>query len=180
MNVRVKMEKGDFREYRREGFQIMGLAAGWYLAALAFVLVIGAVLWGLGVFTAPVVGKGEQYKQINSAPNRTFQYQRFFDLDGTIRTQVRNAAKARDELTAFNASNTQRPDENFAITESRNQIRANAVGLGQLCQSNVNQYNNDAQEWTRDQFLDSKLPEHFNPGVCDDPSLLPPAAGGGH
>jgi hypothetical protein len=132
------------------------------------------------VATAPIQGKGDQYKQINSADNRTFQYQRFFDLDATIRSQSQSAAQAKKDLADFNKQTPQRGDESFSITETRNQMRTVADGLRQQCLSNIQQYNNDAQEFTRNQFLDKNLPEHFNPAACDDPSLLPAAAGGGH
>lgn len=134
-------DKDEYREVRGYGFQFLGLAAGWWLAITLFFVAVGGIWWGITVATAPVVGKGEQHIQLQSAENRTHQYQHFFDLDATIRSQVRNAAKATQALADFNKTTPPQAGESFSVTETRNQLRANVTGLEQLCQTNVAQYN---------------------------------------
>jgi hypothetical protein len=161
-----------------QGLKAIGTGFIWAVAIIFFLGVISWGIWFFCVATAPVVGRGNQHIQINSAENRTFQYQRFFDLDATIRAQALNLDAAKKDLAAFNAQFPPSASEGFAITESRNNKSANVTGLRQILLSNITQYNNDAQEWTRNQFLDNKLPDHFDTSIADDPSLLPPPAGG--
>lgn len=148
--------------------------------AIALGVCIGLPLvgWGVSVLVSDIYGRGEQQKEINESTNRTFQYQHFFELDGTIRTQAINVGQARKEVAEFNAKYPASATETFNISEMRSQKEANLSGLLQLCQQNVQQYNNDAQQFTRNKFLSNKLPVSFSSAACTDPANLPQSASG--
>lgn len=164
------MTRQDFRN----GCSWLGLL----IVAIIVLVIVGAAIWGFGVLTSGVVGQGEQIKQINSASNRTFQYQHFFDLDATIRAQSVNVQSAKKDLADFDAQYPPSANESYSITQLRGQKQGSLTGLEQLCAANIQSYNNDAQEFTRDQFLSNKLPQSFNVNACDDPKLLPTSASG--
>lgn len=137
---------------------------------------IGVGIWSMTVVSAPTVGQGEAYKQINSGTNRLAQYDHFFALDADIQSQAVNAAAAQAQLDAFNKQYPPSSSAPFSVTEQRSNLLSNATGLVQLCTSNVNQYNNDAASYTKGQFLDAKLPSSENTGACTGASATPPAA----
>jgi hypothetical protein len=133
---------------------------------IVLLLLIPFVIWGIGVIMSPVVGQGEQYKRINSEENRTFQYQHFFDLNATIHSQAENLKTAKMADAAFEKQYPPSPTEAPNITELRGQKQANVAGIQQLCVANVQKYNNDAQEFTRNQFLDRQLPASLSIDIC--------------
>jgi hypothetical protein len=137
------------------------------IGALIGLIIVWWVLWAFSVAVSPVIGQGEQYKQINSSTNRTFQYQHFFDLNATIHTQAQNLKVAKQESKDFDKQYPPSSQEPFSITEIRGQKQANVTGLHQICISNVQKYNNDAQEFTRNIFLDKQLPSNINPSICE-------------
>ena len=148
------------------------------ITIIVLAIVIPLLSWGWSVLTAPVVGKGEQWKQIHDATNITFQYEHFFTLDADIRSQLRNLESARQEAAAFDKQYAPSATESFTISEQRGQKQANVTGLRQILQQNIATYNNDARTYTKARFLDAKLPDYWNPSVVDDATLVPPTVGG--
>ena len=145
----------------------VGRILGLVLAVIVFFALVGGAIWGLGVALAPAAGKGNVHKQINAPNNIIFQYQHFFDLDANIKTQaqvIRNAEAAVKSFEARNPAGT--PDPTGQISSQDTQLRGQVTGAQGLCTTNVNQYNADAREYTREQFLSNKLPAQEDPSTC--------------
>jgi preprotein translocase subunit SecF len=167
------------------GFPTMGddvKGAGrilWYIAlAVIIISVVSAAIWYFNVATSDIQGRGNQKIQINSADNRTFQYEHFLQLDGTIRSQAQTADASRTAVTRFEKQHPNASQDNFATTQLRGQIEQDATGAEQICRNNVAQYNNEAASVLRQKFVDNRLPVSFPSGVCTDVTLLPPSISG--
>ena len=121
------------------------------LITVLFIVIIGilmSALWAFGVFTSPIVGKGEAYKEIQSKEFRLGAYNYFFNqyhsiigLEGSI-------------------------DENLATlellekgTKEYNRILTNVTALKSLRHQAIQEYNaNATKEYTAGQFRDAQLP----------------------
>jgi hypothetical protein len=113
---------------------ILGLIVLWAIAAATF---------GLGVATAGIYGRGQQIRQVNSAENRTFQYNHFFNLNADVKSEVQ---QINTTVAAVNGT-----------TDATEHSRLNAVLLGL---ENTNQYNADAAKVTTGAlFRDNNLPQ---------------------
>jgi hypothetical protein len=148
------------------------------LLVIAVCAVLGWVVWGMTVATSDIKGRGDQQIQNNSAVNRTFQYEHFLQLDGTIRSQAQIADAARAKVAHFEKTHPNAADDSFNVGQERSQIDQDATGAEQICQTNVAQYNNEAQSFLRAKFVDSRLPASFPSTVCTDVSTLPPSISG--
>jgi len=150
----------------------------WY--GLLAVVVIGALswlVWGMTVATSDIKGRGDQQIQINSATNRTFQYEHFLQLDGDIRSQAQAADTARKALATFEARHAA-GSGNYADSQLEGQMMQDATGAEQICRNSVNTYNNESQSVLRQKFVDSRLPVSFPSTVCSDVNQLPPSITG--
>lgn len=131
----------------------------WVLTGFLILVVcwaLAAGIWGLGVATAGIYGKGEAHKTQQSGNNRIFQDQHFFQLYGDIKaqtSQLQNAAK-----------------QAAAETDPAEKSRLNSVVLGieNLCQQNIQRYNADAQAYISSQFRSANLPESVPTGSTDN------------
>ena len=134
----------------------IGVLLGLWLLVAAF--------FGLSVATAGLFGRGQQIIQVNSAENRTFQYNHFFDLYGTVKTQT---SQYRQALTAYKQYQTNhKGDSSYAVTTEEARLGSVALGLQALCTENINQYNADAQKVvTGALFKDNNLPERLPDGA---------------
>ena len=151
----------------------------WYgLLAVVVFGALGWLVWGMTVATSDIKGRGDQTIQINSAANRTFQYEHFLQLDGDIRAQAQTADAARKTLAAFEATHPASANENFALTQTRTQMQQDATGAEQICRSNVAEYNNESNSVLRQKFVDARLPVSFPSAVCTDVAQLPPSITG--
>jgi len=151
----------------------------WYgvLAIVVFGL-LGWLVWGMTVATSDIKGRGDQQIQINSATNRTFQYEHFLQLDGTIRTRAQQADAARAAQARFEKVHPDATQDSFTTGQLRAQMEQDAAGAEQICRSTVNTYNNEAQSVLRQKFVDNRLPVAFPSAVCTDVSQLPPSISG--
>jgi hypothetical protein len=151
----------------------------WYgILAIVVIGVLGWLVWGLTVATSDIKGRGDQQIQINSATNRTFQYEHFLQLDGTIRTQAQQADAARAALARFEKQHPDASQDSISTGQLRAQMEQDATGAEQICRANVNQYNNEAESSLRQKFVDARLPIAFPSAVCTDVSQLPPSISG--
>jgi hypothetical protein len=165
----------NFKSDAREGTRAISLGTIW---TILIVLVIGGLsigIWAFRVATAPVVGKGNQYIHTHSEEWMTQTYEKFYRLDADIRTQVENAAVAKKTLDKFEATHSPADDANITIGQTHANLQTAYDGNVQICNDNVNKYNADAANALRDQYLDSRLPQHFNAAVCTGDGPLPPS-----
>lgn len=122
--------------------------------ALTIVVSIAAIwgmiagIWGLGVATAGIYGRGEAHKVINSSDFRIAAYDHFFNQYASIKSLESQI----DELTATLALLEQGTREyNYTLTS--------LTGVKNLRHQAIQQYNADAmKDWTEGQFRDAQLP----------------------
>lgn len=114
---------------------------------LVAIWTITAAVWGFGVATAGIYGRGEAHKQINSANFRIPAYDHFFNVCSSIQGMEGNI----DELTAqYNATTNER-DKNIVL--------ASLTGVKAARHQAIASYNADARkDYTEGQFRDSDLP----------------------
>ena len=119
---------------------VVGIMAAWFGIASA--------VWGLGVATAGIYGKGEARKQIQSAPFRLQAYQSFFDACASIQGlegQIDELELQLQKLT---------PD-----TRSYYFTLSSLTGTKGLRHTAIAKYNQDAsKDYTEGQFRDKDLP----------------------
>lgn len=126
----------------------MGRAVLVIVVFLAVIWILVAAVWGLGVATAGIYGRGEAYKEIQSADFRIQAYQTFFNQCASIQ----GLEGQIDELTAILGQYEQGSRE-YKIT-----LTSIAGAKGARHQA-IAKYNNDAQKsWTEGQFRDKNLP----------------------
>lgn len=129
---------------------IFGVGAVW--AVVIVIIILGLLtslgLWVGGVIFSPIQGRGEAYKQQQSANNRIFAQQHFETLYGDIK-----AADAK--LTTAQNSVKANPGNSYYQT--------NFDGLQNLCIDDVTQYNQDAHKYLLKEFLTADLPYQINP-----------------
>lgn len=108
---------------------------------------VGAI-WGFGVATAGIYGRGEAHKQIKSADFRIAAYDKFFNQYASVKALEGQI----DELTATLA--TMEPGtREYTYTQSA------LTGVKGLRHTAIQQYNADAMKnWTEGQFRDNDLP----------------------
>ena len=119
---------------------ILGLIAVWLLVA--------SLVWGFGVATAGLYGRGEARKQIQSADFRIAAYDSFFNQYGSIKALEGQI----DELTAMlEKLNLGTRDYGYTLSA--------LTGTKGLRHTAIQKYNADARKsWTVGQFRDANLP----------------------
>jgi nitrogen fixation-related uncharacterized protein len=122
---------------------------GWIIACIVMILVISAVLFGLGVVTAPWAGKGRAYQQQQSSNNRIFAQQQFQDLYNDYQATV---AKIPTYIQLAKSGDT-------AAT-------TNLAGLTSHCADVVGQYNAASGKYLTKDFRDANLPDQLDYNAC--------------
>jgi hypothetical protein len=130
--------------------KIFGLGVAWLVGILVVCAVIGAAVWGIGVATSDVAGRGNQRRAINSSDNRTFAQEQFEELFNDVKTydaQISTSAAAA-----------------AAETEPTEKSRLNQVTLGvtNQCISTVQQYNAEARKVSKERFRAADLPAQID------------------
>jgi len=121
-----------------------------FVKALLVLMLLAFMGWAWTYFTAPIAGKVEAERTINSGANRVQAYNHYFDLcaavqgyEATIDAQQSLANKSKDEATQ-NRANT--------IVAAITAQRARTIA----------QYNADAvKEYTTARFLGAELPKRL-------------------
>lgn len=139
----------------REGAKL----SGGVVAILVALLVLGT---GGGIFAAyydnwfssvTAEQRGQRGVRENTQANAAFRqaaYEEFFSLCSSAKTKQESIANLDEELHA-------------GVSESRKeQILASKTALRNSLSDVVNEYNTKSNEYTRAQFLDSKLPYPLN------------------
>lgn len=123
---------------------------------LAFwVLSIG--IWGFGVATAGIYGRGEAHKQLNSAEFRITSYNHFFEACSSIQ----GLEGSIDELTTQLDATTSERDRGIVLSS--------LTGTKAARHQAIADYNADARKnYTEGQFRDNDLPFHINDSKYPD------------
>lgn len=116
------------------------------LGLIVMVVATVSAIWGFGVITAGIKGRGEAVKRTQSVNFRLTAYEGFFDRCAAIQASE-DALDA--QATAIEGAET---------TRERTRIRANIAGIQSQRAQNITRYNADARKWTRGQFLAEDLP----------------------
>lgn len=152
-----------------------GCLTGWVMLVGVTVAVIALVagVWYFGVATSGIKGAGDQKKQVNSAQNRTDEYNHFFDEKADFDSQVKAAKLARQALAEFEKTYKagQTPDPTGQLAETDANDHTDVTGAEQECTDTANAYNNDSEKTlTGAQFKAAGLPETLDPTDCDKDS----------
>ena len=119
------------------------------MLALVGVWLFTAAVWGIGVATAGIYGRGEAYKQIQSADFRIQGYQTFFNQCASIQ----GLEGQIDELNAALNKYYERGSREYNITVT------SILGVKGARHQAIAKYNQDAvKNWTEGQFRDVDLP----------------------
>jgi len=124
-------------------FSIFGL-----VSAIALYIAIASAVWGFGVATAGIFGRGEARKQIQSAEFRIEAYQHFFNLCASIQGNEGQIDELTQQLDQF-----ERGSREYNITS------VSLTGVKGARHQAIAKYNQDAfKEYTEGQFRDRDLP----------------------
>ena len=116
------------------------------IAVLLWGLVAG--IWGLGVATAGLYGRGEAIKQIQSSEFRIQAYQYFFNQCASIQGLEGKIDELTIQLSLLTPG-----------TREYNYTLASLTGVKGLRHEAIAKYNQDAlKEYTEGQFRDKDLP----------------------
>lgn len=119
-----------------------------FLAVLAAWITLAWAIWGLGVATAGLYGRGEARKQIQSAPFRIEAYQGFFNLCASIQGLEGKVDALDAQLAALQPG-----------TREYNLTLSSLTGVKGLRREAIARYNQDAlKDYTEGQFRDKDLP----------------------
>lgn len=119
-----------------------------FIGVIALWLVIASAIWGFGVATAGIFGRGEAHKEIQSADFRIQAYQTFFNQCASIQ----GLEGQIDELTKT-LGYYDRGSREYNITVT------SIAGVKGARHQAIARYNQDAlKNWMEGQFRDADLP----------------------
>lgn len=130
----------------------MKMALG-IVAAIILMMGIALASGGWRYITAEFFGKVDQQVQLESAENRTIQYERFFSLC--------SAAKSFQQTVGIQEQRL----ENTEDSKVRDRIYSNVAGLKSQLAKTVNEYNTMSGTHTRGRFKAANLPYQLNTGA---------------
>lgn len=133
----------------------MGKTIAWsvlvLIAVMVFWFLLASAIWGVGVATAGIFGRGEAYKQIQSADFRVQAYQTFFNQCASIQ----GLEGQIDELTGT-LEKYERGSREYNITLT------SIAGVKGARHQAIAKYSQDAlKDWTEGQFRDADLPHQI-------------------
>lgn len=109
---------------------------------------LASAIWGFGVATAGIFGRGEAHKQIQSAPYRITAYDHFFNLCASIQANEAQIDALLEEQKLYEPGT-----RDFA------RVSASLTGVQAARHASISQYNADSsKDYTIGQFRDSDLP----------------------
>ncbi|OHA75481.1 MAG: hypothetical protein A3I38_00605 [Candidatus Wildermuthbacteria bacterium RIFCSPLOWO2_02_FULL_47_10] len=124
-------------------YSILGI-----VGVLVLWIVLASAIWGFGVATAGIFGRGEAHKQIQSAANRIQAYDHFFNKCAAIQ-----AGEARIDALLKEQKLYEPGSGDFA------RVSSSLTGVIIARHESIVQYNADAsKDYTIGQFRDSDLP----------------------
>jgi hypothetical protein len=132
-----------------KGFNEIGAVVLTVLALIAIPLAI----WAASVAAAPLFGKGEAFKQKESAVNRVF-------------------AQGYFQTTAKEIKATQAKINQLAATKPRSlEQEVRYEGLRSYCAGLIGDYNAKSETYTTQQFKDASLPASFDAATDCEPTV---------
>lgn len=120
----------------------------WFIVILAVFAVIGGVAWGVKVATSPVQGRGDAYRQQQSAPNRIFAQAYFQDTYNQVQATATKIALAEKVKTPTDEQTTR------------------LDGLRAYCADLVGEYNAKSDSYLTQDFKDAELPTRLTANDC--------------
>jgi hypothetical protein len=128
-------------------WRIMAIIAAFTI----FALLLGGVVWGFRVATAPVKGAGDAFQQQQSGNNRISSQARFEDLYADYEQTVNKIKPAKQALR-------QNPDSQIKQTE--------LTGLTNYCLDVVGDYNAESRKYLAADFKAIDLPTELDSTRC--------------
>lgn len=132
---------------------LFGNIALWIIGLVVLIGTLAVALWAFGVFTAPIKGQGDAFKQQQSGLNRVQQQAKFeqiaADYEGYL-VQIQNA-----ELALKSAS-----------TETKAQRETELIGLRQICVTAAQDFNAESRKYIARVWKSAGLPERLDPTAC--------------
>ena len=119
----------------------------WVVAVVVFIVLISSALWAFGVFSSPIKGAGDAFKQQQSSTNRIVSQQRFEDLYQEVEAADRKLGPAKAALKAD-------PDSQIKQTEF--------TGLQNYCIDVVADYNAEARKYLSSEWRAIDLPQKID------------------
>ena len=139
------------REEYREGNKAVGWIWLWIIVGFLLVSLLGIGIWGFTVATSGIKGQGDGVIVKNSADNWLDAQARFVENYSEIEGTLVKIEVAADALSA-------NPDDAT--------LKQNYQGTVNYCISVVNDYNADALNYLRKDFIAAGLPDHIDPDTC--------------
>lgn len=123
-------------------FSILGV-----IGAIVLWIAIASAVWGFGVATAGIYGRGEAQKEVQSKDFRLEAYHYFFNQCASIQ----GLEGKIDELTV-------QLEQLEPGTRTYDYTLSSLTGVKGLRHEAIRKYNQDALTWTKGQFRDNDLP----------------------
>ena len=134
---------------------------------IVFVLLIIALLWGLGVIASPVRGAGDAYSQKNGAGNFISAQRGFVADNNEYKATKLKIIDARKVVAEDKASPL--PTDGLAAYEHEQRVTSDSATVQQLtqhCQDVAADYNTRAGSYLSQDFLGADLPVQLDPAAC--------------
>lgn len=148
MNDYKQRSDREFEELHYDTRHGFWYVAKWGVAVVLLIVVISAGLWGLGVFSSDVKGRGDAARTKNSGTNRIAAQERFESMYADV-------LASDQRLDILYQARQAAPESVVAST--------NYTGAVTYCISVRNSYNAEARKYTAEQFRASDLPEKLDP-----------------
>lgn len=139
----------DWKSLNNETRQGFWYGARWLIAVVLLMVVIGAGLWGLGVFSSGVKGKGDAVRTKNSGTNRIAAQERFEELYAGVKAADLKIGVAADALKRA-------PDDVVA--------QVNYTGSINYCIGLRADYDAEARKYTAEAWRSTDLPQQIDQG----------------
>lgn len=135
----------------------------WIGVAILVVAVIGAVIWGVKVVTAPARGAGDTILKDQDANNRIAQQRAFVTMYEGVKADDRKLQTLADTATR---------------TPGDPKAQADYQGTQLICQQHIAEYNAKVQETLAARWLPQNLPTELGlePATDCQPNIVPSAA----
>lgn len=134
----------------------------WFFGAVAVVLVIAVVAWGIGWLTQPLRTSAGIRERVGNPDNVLYQYEHFHDLCAGVSATDKKIALKDAEIKAYDKRH---PDgdksDAYQAAPKRDRLDTELTGLTQNRADLVEQYNADSAKANRSMFKDRSLPERL-------------------
>lgn len=131
----------------------------WFFVALAVLLVIAGVFYGIRWFTQPLRTAEGVRERVGNADNVLYQYEHFHDLCGGVRAIDSKISAKEREIADYDKRHPNGDNgDQFQAAPKRDRLGTELTGLTQQRADQVEQYNADSAKTNRSLFKDRSLP----------------------